>query len=363
MRRVPAKQFALCFAFFLMPVPVRAQRPSVIRIVPAANWRLVSSQQLDVNSVRRWGGDPAIEREYGVKSLQLQTYRLDNLVAEVVVEQAVDATSAYGLLTFYQTEAMAPEKTMRFTLSGTGGALMARSRLFIRVPRPAGTGGQLSDQDFRALLSVLGASRPPTEDMANLPNALPLVGLVQGSEKYLLGLEAARRLLPPFRTDLIGFSQGAEVQMADYWAGKQRVTVLAINYPTPQIARARLGTMENLLHVNQDHGAGSIYGRRMGSFVIMVLGSDSPTAAAMLMDEFKNSERVSWDERYPGDKPVVVQMLELIVANLIFVFILVGFAVVGGITIYLSRRVAKRWFPQSHWGQPDEATIIRLNLT
>ena len=28
-----------------------------------------------------------------------------------------------------------------------------------------------------------------------------------GSEKYLLGLEAAKRVLPSFRTDLIGFDQ------------------------------------------------------------------------------------------------------------------------------------------------------------
>ena len=37
-----------------------------------------------------------------------------------------------------------------------------------------------------------------------------------GSEKYLLGLEAAKRVLPSFRTDLIGFDQGAEVQLGQY---------------------------------------------------------------------------------------------------------------------------------------------------
>jgi hypothetical protein len=188
-------------------------------------------------------------------------------------------------------------------------------------------------------------------------------GLIPGSEKYLLGLEAARRVLPSFRSDLIGFSQGAEVQVGAYADGKARLTLLAITYPTPQIARTRYGAMEKLLEVNQERGIGSIYGRRQGSFVFLVLNSDSAAHAGNLLDEFKVTGHISWDERYPGVQPLTLQLLKLILANVLLVVIVVGLAVAAGVLIVLSRRVTAKWFPHSSWGHPDEETIIRLNLS
>ncbi len=56
-------------------------------------------------------------------------------------------------------------------------------------------------------------------------------------------------------------------------------------------------------------------------------------------------------------------MGELIIANLIFVLILAGIAVGGGVIFYLSHEVAKRWLPKTQWGAQDEATIITLKLS
>lgn len=318
---------------------------------------------MEVSAVSRWGGEPAIEREYGVKSLEHRTYRLDGQVVEAIVEHAPDASSAYGLLTFYQTEAMAPAKDVQLTMVGPQGALMARGRFFIRVPRPAAPSFQVSDHDFRALLILMGGTRPSGQEKAKLPAALPTKGMLPGSEKYLLGVEASRRVLPSFRSDLIGFAQGAEVHLAAYLRGEARVTLMVITYPTPQIARVRFGAMEKFLPVNQDHGPGSLYGRRTGSFVLLVLDSNSPATAARLMEQFQVSGHISWDERYPGDKPVSLQLVELVLANFLLILILVGFAFMGGILVFLSMRFFRRWFPQSPWVNPEEGSIIRLNLS
>lgn len=362
MVRALVKQLALCLALLTASSPARAQKTSVIPLVPAANWRLVSSQVLDLDEVRKWGGEPAIEREYGVKSLERRTYQLYGEVGEAVFEQASDASAAYGLLTYYQTENMTPEKGIELTRSGPAGALMARGRFFIRVMRPARTDSPTAENDFRALLIFLGGTRPSLRDLASLPGALPATGMVPGSEKYLLGLEAARHILPFFRTELIGFPLGAEAQVALYLSGKLRLTVVAITYPTPQIARVQFGAMEKLAEVNQDRGPGSFYGKRKSSFVFLVLNSDSRAAAAKLLDEFKTSERVSWNERYPGAKSITLQVVELLLANLIFVFLLVGCAVLGGVLIVLFKRIMGKWFPESPWGEAGQETIIRLKL-
>ncbi len=346
-----------------MPSVAWSEQPSVIPLVPAANWRLQDSQALELGTIRKWGGDPVVEREYGVKAAELRTYRLNEKATQALLEEAPDTSAAYGLLTYYSTETMTPEKGMELTVSGPAGAFMVRGRFFVRVIRPAAPGAELSDNDFRALLIFVGGTGRRSEGPGSLPIPMPAQGLVPGSEKYLLGLEAARRVLPGFRTDLIGFSQGAECQVASYLRANGRVSVIAINYPTPQIARVRFGAMERFLDLNQDRGKTSLYGRRQGSYVFLVSDAESPAAANSLMDEFKVTASISWDRPYPGDKPFALQVVELFLANVALTLILVGGAIVGGILIFLSRKIAAKWFPQSAWGHPDEGSIIRLNLS
>ncbi len=362
-----------CLAALVAPTPVPAsQDASVMPLVPAANWRPVSAQKLDGSTVSRWGGDPAVDAEYGVKSVEFRTYQLDNGLAgaaetaSVVIEEASDTSAAYGLMTYYQSESMTPEKSVLLTMASRDLALMARGRVFLRFIRPAGS--HITADEFRGLLILVAGTRPSADAAASLPTPLPPTGLVPGSEKYLLGTQAARGVLPSFPTDLIGFEQGAELQVGSYVTGsnhavpgKRRSTVLAISYPTPQIARARFGLMERKLSLNQDHGPESLYGKRSGSFIFVAMG-DSQAATSRLLDLFNVSAQVSGIPRYPGKKSVVLQMLELILANLLLVTLLVGTAILGGVLIVLSKRVARRWFPNWEWVSPEAERLITLNL-
>ena len=373
-----AKVLAGAFTLLTVVLAARAQNSTVIPLVPAANWRLVGSQNLDVSAVSRWGGDPAIEREYGVKSIQYRTYQLADKLASAVevvgvaLEEASDPSAAYGLLTYYQTERMSPAKGVELTVTSPEGALMARGAVFIRFDRVAGV--RLSDDALRAILILVGGARPSASAMAALPPPLPVPGLVAGSMKYLLGPEAARHVLPSFNTDLIGFEQGAEVEVADYQVGsiaanptasskaKPFVTLVAITYPTPQIARERFGIMEKTLELNRGRGPQSLYGKRGGSFVFLAMNATSEAAATRLLDQFNVSEQVVRNERYPGNKPVALQMLQLILANLLLVFILVSTAILGGILIALSKRAARKWLPDWEWGSPEGERLTTLNL-
>ena len=363
MYRVPAKWAWPCFAIIILAPLAMAQKPSAISLIPTTNWRVVSSRKADLDAVRELGGEPSVEREYGVSSLEIRTCKFGEKNLGVIVESSSDATTAYGLLTFYQTNAMKPVTGLPLAWVGSEGALMAHGRFFFRVPRRAAPAADFSDNDLRSLLFILANSHPPGQANASLPDALPQRGLVPGSEKYLLGEEAARRALPSFRTDLIGFSMGAEVQMGDYSTGNTYATVLTIGYPTPQIARAKFGEMGNLLGFNQDRGPNTISGKRLGSYLILVLNVQSPEMAKPLLDMFSESGHVIQNERYPGDKSIPAQMGELILANMIFVLILSGIAIGGGVLFYLSREFAKRWFPQTQWGEQDNATIITLKLS
>ncbi len=301
MARTFAKHAWLVAVLTALPFLCSAQeKPSVIPLVPAADWRQVDSHPLPLAAVSKYGGDPAVEQEYGVKALELRTYQLGKTQTQVVVEPAPDATSAYGLLTFYQTPAMTPEKGIQLAVGDANQTLMARGNNFIRFLH--GKDSPPSESDYQALLIFVGGSKPSASALRDLPHPMPPKGLVPGSEKYLLGLEAAKRVLPSFRTDLIGFEQGAEVQLGQYQTGKSTSTLVSISYPTPQIARVRFGALTNFLGLNQDHGEDSVYGRRQGSYVFLVLNAGNAGTASALMDQFQVTESVSWDQKYTSRK-------------------------------------------------------------
>jgi hypothetical protein len=279
---------------------------------------------------------------------------------EVVLEPAADVTNAFGLFTYYQDESMHPEKDIQLAITGPDISLMARGRSFLRFLRPKDQ--HLSENQFRALLIFVGGTRPAPDSLAQLPPPLLLSGLIRGSEKYIPSPEVARRILPNFRVDLIGFDQGAELQVGEYLVGNSRCTIMEVDYPTPQIARTRFGTMSDLLGMNQDRGANTLYARREGSFIFVVLRSDNRLAATKLLDQFTVKQQLSWDEKYPGNKTIGRQLFELIMGNVFLCIILGGGGIVGGALIVISRRVAAKFFPGLQWGHPEEDQLIRLNL-
>jgi hypothetical protein len=337
-----------------------AQNVSVIPLVPAANWRLAATQVLGADEIKDYGGDRAVEREYGVKSFEVRTYQLDRVRAEVVLEPAGDVSAAYGLFTYYQDESMHPEKAIQLAMTGPQFGLMARGRSFIRFLRPKDS--PLSENEFRALLILVGGTRPTSDSLSNLPPPLPSWGLIPGSGKYIIGPEVARRVLPNFRTDLVGFDQGAEVQVGEYSVGNSRSTIVEVSYPTPQIARVRFGTMTDLLGLNQDRGSNTLYGRREGSFIFLALKASNKAAATKSLDQFNVTQQLSWDEKYPGDKTIGRQLFELIMGNVFLTVFLAGAGIAGGVLIVLSRRVTARFFPDWQWGHPEADRLIRLNL-
>lgn len=361
MRRLVAKHVWLVAVLTVLPVPCLAQeKPFAMPLVPAADWRQVDSHSLPVASVSQYGGIPQVDEEYGVKSLELRTYQLGKTQTQVVVEGVPDATSAFGLLTFYETPAMTPEKNIQLAAGDANQTVMARGTKFIRFLR--GKDSPLSSSDFEALLIFVGGTKPSAATLSSLPTPMPSKGLVPGSEKYLLGLEAAKRVLPSFRTDLLGFNQGAEVQLGQYATGKGTATLVSISYPTPQIARVRLGALTDFLRLNQDRGEDSVYGRRQGSYVFLTLNSSNAEAANALMNQFQVTEGISWDQKYATERSFTMQLIHMILSILLLTAMLIVACVVAGVLFFLSRRIAAKFFPQSSWGRPDEDQLIRLNL-
>ena len=331
-------------------------KPTIVTLIPAAAWQMISSQPVDATALAYWGGDVAIEHEYGVSSFTERKYEFDSHVATALVEQGPDASSAWGLLTFYRTSAMTDVAGLPLSVSGSDGALLARGRYFIRVSRPPNY--PLSQSDYRALLHVIGGSPPSSRALQDLPPALPFRGMIRGSEKYLLGPVAAERLLPSFPVSLIGFDRSAEVQIAQYSTGSSApLTLVAIGYPTPQIARLAFDTIHNGVTGNPN-----LECRREDTYVFVAMNAPSRQAAGHFLDEFKVAKTMSQDQAYPSDRSTALQLVNLLLANAVLIMALLVFSLVGGLFVFASKRLARKWFANSMWVEGENGGIIVLKL-
>ena len=341
-----------------IPTARAQEKPTVVTIVPSFDWQLESSATVDPSVLARWGGDPAIEREYGVKTLTARTYGFGGHTADVLMEEASDPSAAYGLWTFYRTPEMSPVRGALLTVSSPGKELLVRGSMFIRISLRAQEA--LPEAEDRALLTSVGGPLPSARAFDQLPPSLPSHELIRGSEKYILGPVAAARELQSFPTNLFGFDEGAEVQAGRYSVGGAgALTLVAINYPTPQIASAGLDTLTKALGGG---GRPKISVRRRDTYVLMVANAPSRSVADRFLDQFKVEKVISTDPTVADAGSDVTALMRLLIANGIFIIVLTGLSLAGGVLIFISKRLARKWFANSVLVQGEQNGIILLNL-
>src|SRR5438094_8295740 len=109
-------------AWLFAAAPASPAKNAVVELL-SPGWQAGKMERLPVDAVRRWGGDPAIEREYGVQFLEHQVFSQvgGGGGADVVAERAADPSSAYGLFTFYRTTNMESVPGMPYAVLGLRG--------------------------------------------------------------------------------------------------------------------------------------------------------------------------------------------------------------------------------------------------
>ncbi len=347
----------LCLFLAAQQQPVRPNRV-VIPLVSTPKWEVASVKKIDVAQLAQFGDDLAVDAEYGVRSASKRSFRKGGLKATAIFEEAADPSSAYGLYTIYQTEDMHHAPGIPLAQVGSRFALIARGRYFIRIQQPSAEA--LSDRDLRSLLVMIGGTKLSETNLESLPTPLPSQGLIPDTEKYLLGPQAATRVLGSFPVNLIGFRDGVEAQVGRYRPGKFKL--MEISYPTPQLARLSYTAMQRNLGLNRSQNSGATYGVQQGSFIILVLGAPTKEAADRLLSQFKVTQTITWNARYHGKGSFTYQMIRLVIANLELVFIIGGFAFLGGFLIFLAKRLILKFFPNVSWLRPDEEEVTRLRL-
>src|SRR5262249_46449766 len=102
----------------------------------------------------------------------------------------------------------------------------------------------MSAAELRELANSLPQPLQGSGKLPGLPTYLPKQSYVKNTARYIVGPTALDRIGGPVSSRLVDFNAGAEVVLGNYTTSAGEVTLMLINYPTPQIASQHLKQIE-----------------------------------------------------------------------------------------------------------------------
>ncbi|MGH9790950.1 MAG: DUF6599 family protein [Candidatus Acidiferrales bacterium] len=313
-------------------------------------------QQIDALAAQ----DAAALREYGCRAVERREYRRDNDVITVVAYRMTDSTGAYGAFTFRRTPDMKHSSVAKLAAVAPGKVHAVAGDVYLEV-----SGDELDrrESELRALADHI-QSRTNPAPFPILAEYLPDENRIPNSERFILGPTALARFAPLNQADWIGFDLGAEAQLADYRRGGQEVTLLLAQYPTPQVASAKLDALRRWFNVNAQEeivsGRPVVFARRISSLVAIVPQPVPAPVAEGLLDQVGYQTQVTMNE--PGFMATEPTWGEMVVGIFYGTGILLLLALVGGLLFGGVRLIVKRVAPGKIFDRDSSVEILQLGL-
>ena len=310
--------------------------------------------------------DAAILQEYGVQSAEQRTYAHDALKATVTLYRHRDPSAAYGLYTFYRSDALTPLDAGSFACASRDRALVVVGNFLIDMTAPD---ARPVETDLQALAKVIAPQADPTP-FPTIGNYLPQDGLVHRSERYVAGPRALNRFLPLATDDWIGFDFSEDVIVARYnlkTAGANREAVLVlVSYPTQQIAAAKFDAMLRRFPIDPPDAAAPsgqtvLYGKRASSLVALVAGAPSRAAADALLDQISYQSQITWNE--PHQTYTEPGFGKMVVTAILGTGAIMLLAIVAGVGFGGFRLLVKFFFPGKVFDREKQVEILQLGIS
>jgi hypothetical protein len=309
-------------------------------------------------------------KEYGFVRLEKAAYTRDdgrNLTIKAAVFE--DASGAYGAFTYYAS----PE--MREETIGAQGVFLNNRVLFyqgnVLVDAVFDKMSVMSAGQLRQLAGLLPQAEGNKGNAPSLPSRLPLralgANLQKNTIKYILGPVALDQVGSPLPDAMVDFKAGAEVVISKYAVTAGDATLMLIEYPTSQIATARLRQIDDANQVKPPPpgvtsivDVGPFFDTRTGPIIVIAAGPLSKSEARSLLSSVSYDTNVTWNENtYVTKKDNLANFL---FNAIILCGIVVGLALVAGVAFGGLRLLIKRLFPDSVFDRREVVEIISLHL-
>jgi hypothetical protein len=305
------------------------------------------------------GANTAILGEYGYVAGWDRGYTKGGSSVEVRLYQTKDPSDGYGLYSYLRAPEMHGTDITEHSSISSARALILQGNFVVDV---TGKDFSVVAPDLKALVAALA----PHAEAGAYPilwQHLPLAGMESKSDHYVLGPEALKHFFPLAEGDWLGFAHGAEAEVARYRVNGDELTLLVVDFPTPQIATSQLEQFSqrfNLNAANPGDARPTVYARRELTMVGLVAGAHSQAEADTLLGEVHSAIHVTWNEpgasfTEPGIGPIVVGII-------VGTGVICLFAVIAGVAFGGVRLLVKRLLPGKVFDRDSQLQVLQLGL-
>jgi len=307
----------------------------------------IAQQQSD--TAREFGFVSGEEGNYarGGESLGVRLYRMK------------DASGAYGLYTYLRSPEMVRADLAEHSAMTQGQVLVLIGNLVLEVSGPS---LPKSKADLQPLVAAV-KSRAEEGISPTLWQRLPVKNVEHYTDRYFLGPVALNQFLSLGQGDWLGFSQGAEAEIAKYRVGGRELTLLIADFPTPKGAQEKLAELQQQYNVNnpKDGSEAKYYAKRSLTLVAIVSGAQSEAEANALLNQVATNSEVTWNE--PSFELTQPNIATIIVGTIIGTGIICAFTLIAGIAFGGFRLIVKRLLPDRVFDRSSQMQVLQLGLS
>jgi hypothetical protein len=350
----------LCFVVAAHPVAAQGILPSSF-----AGWTAAAPS----TAISPAGLDPLIGpdtpafREYIVKSVEQRSYTQGAQAVSVTLYRLRDPSSAYGAFTFLRNDALSAADLGSYASASHDRALIVVGEMLLDVSVPAKQ-ARPPDADLKQLAELLDKKADHTP-YPFVGEHLPERGRVRDSERYVIGPLSLAHFVPLGTDDWMGFDHSAETILARYRVAGKDETLLIASYPTQQIAAEKFAGMLRRFVFDPPGGVPSgqnvLFGKRVSSFIAVVVGAPSREAANKILDLVGYQSNVTWDE--PKQTLTEPGINSMIVEAFLGTGAIMLFAVAAGIGFGGIRVLVKIFFPNKVFDREKQIEILQLGIS
>jgi len=297
--------------------------------------------------------------EYGFVGFDAHRFTRGSESLEAAVYKLKDPSGAYGLYSFFRTPEMARAAFTEHSSKSSERALVLAGNLVLDV-----RGHDLTklDTELKSLVAAIQA-HAQSGPLPSLWEYMPQKDIVERTDHYILGPRTLDQLFPAGIGDSMGFSSGAEAELAHYRLAGRDATLLIADFPTQQIAAQKLANLQKNFNVNGSNassGSPALYASRSVTLLAIVSGASTQAEANRLLGQIQSGTELTWDEpTFQFKEPSIEAM---IVGTIIGAGTICMFALVAGVSFGGLRLVVKRLWPGKIFDRHDHLQVLQLGL-
>jgi Family of unknown function (DUF6599) len=302
----------------------------------------------------------AAAREYGFAAGIQVSYANGSNHLDVTLYRMNDPSGAYGEYSYLRTKDMLHGNLANYSAVSENRALVLDGNLLLDI---RGQDLPRRDSSLRALINAV-APHAEQGALPTLMNNLPAKNLVPRTDRYILGPTVLNQSFPVAIGNALGFSNGAEAEVATYRPAGKEMTLLLVDYPTPQFALTKLKQLQQQFDVNdskQTGGLSPLYAKRVLTSLALVAGAKSEAEANTVLNSVQSGEVLTWNE--PTFRFTQPSIGEVVVGTIVGSGIICMFALISGLAFGGVRLVVKRALPDRVFDRSDQLQILQLGLS